>query len=137
MPGSGEPAHVGTDLGDDHLSRQVTDAGDGSQQPDRGAERGEVALHFLVDPVNGSLQRINLAQMEPQQEAMPLVEPLRSEAPHANRSAGALTPRCTRVSKWSGSVSPPISASRMARPETPRILLSTEASLRLASSSVF
>jgi hypothetical protein len=75
VPGSGEPADVGADLGDDHLDRQTTDPGDGSQQPDRGAERDEVTLHLLVDAVNGSLQRINLAQMKPQQEAVPLVEP--------------------------------------------------------------
>ena len=46
MRGGGEAAHVGADLGDDDLRGQVTDAGDGPQQPHRLTERVEVAVHL-------------------------------------------------------------------------------------------
>src|SRR3954466_10464516 len=48
-----EAAHVDADLGDDDLRGQVTEAGDGAQQPDRLTERVEIAVHLLVDLGDG------------------------------------------------------------------------------------
>ncbi len=71
MAGGGEPAHIDADLGNDDLSGQVTDARDGPQQADRLAERVEVAVHLRVDGGDGGIKRINLAQVQAQQEAVP------------------------------------------------------------------
>ena len=71
MAGGGEPAHVGADLGDDDLGGQVTDARDGAQQADRLAERVEVAAHLHVDLGDGGRQRVELPQVQAQQEAVP------------------------------------------------------------------
>ena len=71
MAGGGEAAHVGADLGDDHLRGQVTDARDAPQQPDRLAEKVENAAHLRVGLGNGGIQGLNLAQVQAQQEAMP------------------------------------------------------------------
>src|SRR3954467_795434 len=56
VAGGREAAHVGADLGDDDLRGQVTEAGDGAQQPDRLTERVEIAVHLLVDLGEGGLQ---------------------------------------------------------------------------------
>jgi len=68
----GEPAHVGADLGDDDLGGQVTDAGDGAQQLDRLAERVQAAVHLRVDLGQGGVERVDLAQVQPQQEPVPV-----------------------------------------------------------------
>jgi hypothetical protein len=72
MAGRGEAAHVGADLGDDDLPGEVTDARDGPQLMHRLAERVEIAVHLRVDLGDGGVERINLAQMQAQQEAMAL-----------------------------------------------------------------
>src|SRR3712207_6163544 len=51
VAGGGEAAHVEADLGEDHLRGEVADPGVGAEQPDRVAERVEVALHLGVDLV--------------------------------------------------------------------------------------
>jgi len=66
-----EPAHIDADLGDDDLRCQVTDAWDGAQQADRLAERVEVAVHLRVDLGDGGAQRVELPQVQAQQEAVP------------------------------------------------------------------
>src|SRR5215210_271329 len=70
VPGGGEAAHVGADLGHDHLGTERADAGDGDQQPDRGAKGLEVRFHLSVDLGDRGLQGVDLAQVEPQQEAV-------------------------------------------------------------------
>lgn len=75
MPGGGEAAHVGADFRDDHLRGQITDARDGPQQPHRDPERVEFAVHFRVDLGDGGAERIDLAQVQAQQEAMALGDP--------------------------------------------------------------
>ncbi len=72
MTGGREAAHVGADLGDDHLGGEVTDAGDGPQQPDRVTERVEIALHLRVDPGQRRRERVVLAEVQAQQEAVAL-----------------------------------------------------------------
>src|SRR3954462_5909952 len=72
VAGGREAAHVDADLGDDDLRGQVTDAGDGAQQPDRLTERVEIAVHLLVDLGDGGLQGIDLTQVQAQQEAVAL-----------------------------------------------------------------
>lgn len=79
MPRGGEPVHISetkwfardADLGNDDLRGQVTDAGNGPQQADRPAgsaqadtplRQGEIAVHL----------RVELAQVQAQQEAVPL-----------------------------------------------------------------
>ena len=49
---------------------EVADAGDRAQQPDRGAKGLELALHLPVDLGDRGLERLDLAQMQAQQEAM-------------------------------------------------------------------
>ncbi len=67
MAGGREAAHVDADLGDDDLRGQVTEAGDGAQQPDRLTERVEIAVHLVVDLGDGGLQSIDLTQVQAQQ----------------------------------------------------------------------
>ena len=71
MAGGRETAHVDADLGHDDLGGQVTDARDGPQQADRLAERVEVAVHLRVDLGNRGGQRVELPQVQAQQEAVP------------------------------------------------------------------
>src|SRR4029450_13599197 len=127
-----EAAHVGTDLGDDAPGGEVADAGDGAQQADRVAERVEVALHFRVDLGQRRRECVILAEVEAEQEARPI-----RAAPGRARVASALPRGGTGASSRSGSRSPATSASRIARPLRPMTSVSTEPSLRLASSSVF
>ena len=68
MTGGGETAHVGADLGDDHLGGEVTDAGDGPQQPDRITEGVEAALHFRVDRDQRRRERVVLAEVDAEVE---------------------------------------------------------------------
>jgi hypothetical protein len=67
-----EASHVGADLGNDDLGGQVTDTRDGPQQADRVTEKVEITVHFRVDLEDGGIEHINVAQMQAQQEAMPL-----------------------------------------------------------------
>ena len=80
MAGVREAAHVDADLGDDDLRGQVTEAGDGAQQPDRLTERVKSAVHLLVDRGDGSLQGIDLTQVQAQQEAVALGDPAGQES---------------------------------------------------------
>ena len=74
MAGGGEAGHVGADLGDDHLRGEVTDAGDGPQLPDGLAKGVETAVRLSVDFGDGGGERVHVAQMQAQQEAMPFGE---------------------------------------------------------------
>ena len=65
-----EAAHVDADLGDDDLSTQITQARMRAQQADHLAKRVEITVHLRVNLPNGGIERINLAQMQTQQEAM-------------------------------------------------------------------
>ena len=60
-----KPAHVGADLGHDHLRGQLTHAWDRAQQSDRLAERVEAAVHLRVDLSQGGIERIDLPQVQP------------------------------------------------------------------------
>jgi hypothetical protein len=72
VSGSGEAGYVDADFGDDHLRGQATDAGDGPQLADRLTERGEIAVHLRVDLAECGIERIHLAQVQTQQEAVPV-----------------------------------------------------------------
>ncbi len=61
MAGGREAAHVGADLGEDHMRGEVTDARDRHQQLHRFPERAEVALHLRVDLHDRSPQPVVLA----------------------------------------------------------------------------
>ena len=87
MTGCGEAAHVGADFGDDDLRGQITDPRDGPQEAHRLAERVETAVHLRVDLGDGGIEAIDLAQMQAQQEAVPL-----SDAPGARRAASPVAP---------------------------------------------
>jgi hypothetical protein len=134
MTGSGEAAHVGADFGDDDLPGEVTDARDGPQLADGLTERVEIAVDLRVDLGDGGVERINLAQMQAQQEAAAFGDaPQECRAQFLRRSLDAALHESEQ--RVSGSLS--INAWRMARPVTPMIWVSTEPSLRVASSSVF
>ena len=70
MRRGGEPAHVGADLGDDDLGAELADAGDGAQLLDGVTKGGEAGLDLPVDSSDGGIERVDLLQMELEQEAM-------------------------------------------------------------------
>src|SRR3981081_4417265 len=70
MPGAGEPAHIGSDLGDDDLRTERTYAGDRADEFDGGAKGREVSLDFGIDGRNRAIELIDLPEMELEQKTM-------------------------------------------------------------------
>jgi len=134
MPKTWEPAHVGANLSEENASRQFPYAWNAGQDRNQFAKGGEVGLDLLIDFGDGPVQRIDLLKMEAQQEAM---MPRYTASQSLPKTAGeALIRLLARPASRSGSVSPAISASIMARPLAPMTSEMTESSLMLASSSV-
>lgn len=77
MAGTREAAHIGADLGQDHLRGEVTDARDRRRHLHHLTGRAEVALHLRVDRRNGLPQPVVLAQVHAEQEAMMVADPAR------------------------------------------------------------
>ena len=75
MSRRGEAAHVGADLGQNDFSGERADARDGREQRDRLTERVEVALHLGVDGGDGGGQRVDLAEVQAEQEAVVRARP--------------------------------------------------------------
>ena len=130
-----KPAHIGSDLGKKDTSRQFANTGHAGQDRYQRAKGRAVGLDLLIDLRNGTVQRGDLLQMQPQQEpVMPRHTPRNASL---SKAGDALIRLLARPANRSGSLSPAISASIMARPLAPIISEMTELSLMLASSSVF
>jgi hypothetical protein len=69
MPRGGKPRHVRADLGHDDTGGGFTDAGHRREDLDVFAKRAEVLLHPRFQPANGLVQRIDLSQVELDEEA--------------------------------------------------------------------
>jgi hypothetical protein len=64
VAGGGETAHIGADLGEDHLGTQGADARDGAQQLDRCAKGREPGLDLFVDLGDRRFQGLHLPQVQ-------------------------------------------------------------------------
>ena len=91
VAGGGEAAHVEADLGEDDLGGELTDAGDGGEERDRFAERAEVALHLRVDGGDGGGERVDLAEVQAEEEAVVRARPAGQGG--ADRLGARLDPR--------------------------------------------
>lgn len=69
-----ESAHVDADFAADHLRAQIAHAMDAAQLTHRITKRGEITVHLLVDLGDSVRQGIDLAQMQPQQEAVAVID---------------------------------------------------------------
>ena len=70
MGGGGEAAHVGADLGEDDGGRERAHAGDGGQPRGGLAERFEALAQLGVDLGDGGVDRIRLAEVDPEQQTL-------------------------------------------------------------------
>jgi len=70
MARSGKPAHVHADLGDDHPRDRFTDPGHRRQPVGRLAKREQHLVSLPLHVLHGRTQRINLRQVQLQQETM-------------------------------------------------------------------
>src|SRR6266851_1159489 len=128
-----ETAHVHAELGYKHLGRALIDPGDRVQLHQVLGEWGEPALDFLAHHTDRFLQIIHVGQQLMTRNAWCG----RKRPASAWRKAGSFLrnlPRA-RSASTSGSVVPCTSASSIARPDTPRMLVATDASLIPASCS--
>ena len=70
MPSGGESAHLDADLRRDDLGAESADAGDRGQEFDGSAKGGQIGVHLPIDLHDRSVERIDLLQMEAEQEAV-------------------------------------------------------------------
>ena len=91
MPGGGEAAHVEADLREDDLGGELSDAGHGDEQSERLAERAELALHLRVDGGDGGGERVDLTEMQAEEEAVMRARPAGQGG--ADRLGARLDPR--------------------------------------------
>jgi hypothetical protein len=135
MTRGGEAAHVGADLGDDHLRGDPADASDLIQPVGRLRERGDRLLDLGVEFGDVGAGLVDAVKHGGQQEGLVVGEVageglLQQAALGAQAGAGQLRQRL-------GSRSPAIRAASMSRPETPKLSEATTDSLIWASSSSF
>jgi hypothetical protein len=93
-------------------------------------------VDLLVDAGDGRIEGVDLVQMQLEQEAVMLGHPAAQRAASSS-SAEAWMRRWASAARAWGMVWPAIKASMMRRPLRPRMSVTTESSLMLASSSVF
>ncbi len=70
MPGGREAAHIAADLGQDDFGAEDADAGNGGQELDGGAKGLDLGVDLLIDLFDCRVDRVDLLQMQAQQEAM-------------------------------------------------------------------
>jgi hypothetical protein len=70
MRGRGKPAHVGADLRQDDLSAQFADPRDRAQLLDGVTKGSQPGIDLPIDRGDGGIERVDLLQMETEQEAM-------------------------------------------------------------------
>src|SRR5262249_50318444 len=127
VPVAGEDAHVGADLGDDCFGGALLNAGDRAKRLDRRGERAGLLLDHLGEPPDLLVEEVEVG--ENRGDDSPCWGSKRPSS--ASLSAGIFVrslPRASSASS-SGSVVPWQSASRIARPETPRMSVATQSSL--------
>ena len=131
MRGGRELGHVGSDFGQRGHRDAFADAGDGAESGQDRAVGGNVDAVGELGDVRSEL--VDHAQMHADQERVVVAEP----AIQGDDEFALLFRRLIRASeaRASGSVVPATSASRIARPDTPRMSVATEDSLMPASSS--
>ena len=155
--GGGEPAHVEADLGEDHLRRVRADAGDlveavdgaecglghgvdrlaGGRATRRGSTgwaSGIAASNWSMRAVRVSIWVVDLVQQHPGEFGWSSNRP--SRAATKAECLVFIRPRASPASTF-GSRCPAISASIMARPDTPMMSVATADILIRASSSSF
>ena len=99
MPGGRETAHVDADLTDDHRRREVADAGNGGQSRDGGPKGRQTRREFGIDVCDCPLERVDLLEMQAQQQPLRGAEPAlqcrdemlrtgQSEADHVDDDVG-------------------------------------------------
>jgi hypothetical protein len=131
MAWGGEAAHVGADLGDDHLRGDPADPGDLIQPVDRWGERGDLLVDLGLQLGDVGAGLVDARQHPGQQERVVVAEVageglLQLGALGAPAGPGQLRQRL-------GSRSPAMSAASIARPETPKMSEATTLSLIWAS----
>jgi len=72
--GAREAGHVDADLGDDHLSSSLPDAGDGRQRGCRFNKRGHQFVHFLVQAGDHRGQFVDVVEVHAGQEGVVVFE---------------------------------------------------------------
>ena len=98
MAGSREAAHVGADLGDDHLGAELAHPGDRGQLLDGVTKGSKTGIDLPVNLGDAGIERVDLLQMQPEQETMvPLDAPAWGLHPRPGHERPALLPRCARV----------------------------------------
>src|SRR5258705_8286923 len=60
-----EAVHVDADLGNDDLSAEIADAGDGAQDLDRGAKGLDMGVDLLIDLTDSGVDRIDMLKEQP------------------------------------------------------------------------
>ena len=135
MAGSGEDAHVRTDLGDDGRRRHLLDAGYAGQAFDGGAKGRDLRLDALIELGDLGLDLIEQPQMPADEIAMVLAHPARERLDQ--RTAPTFQRRAAQSAILPASVSPAAIAASMRRPLTPIASLRTDESLMLASCRIF
>ena len=75
MSGGREAAHVAADFGEDDASTQFVDAGNGSQELDRGSKGLDLSVDLLIDLSNGSVNRVDMLEEKAQHEPMMVGHP--------------------------------------------------------------
>src|SRR6266545_6288238 len=130
-----EHAHIHPDLGDEHLRRPPIHAGDRVQATHLLRKRGDDLGDVRTQRLDHFVELVEVGQqLTDEKGVMGRKRPAR-----AWRNAGSFLrslPRA-RSAKTSGSPVPRSKASSIARPETPRTSLATDANLMPASSSTF
>jgi hypothetical protein len=62
VSGGREAAHVAADFGEDDASAQLVDAGNGSQELDRGSKGLDLSVDLLIDLSDGCVNRIDMLE---------------------------------------------------------------------------
>ena len=70
----GKIAHVGADLGDDHLGGAPLNAGDGAQQFNGRLERGDALLDRVGEPLDLLVQEVQVGEDRADQQRVQVVE---------------------------------------------------------------
>ncbi|MCA1680322.1 MAG: hypothetical protein LC777_15905, partial [Actinobacteria bacterium] len=74
MPGCGEDAHVGADLGDDDFGGAPLNARDAAQQLNGRIERGDAILDRVREPVDLLIEEVQVREDRPDQQRVQVVE---------------------------------------------------------------
>jgi len=146
VTGGVKAAHVRADLREDGERRQGADAGDRCEQTDQIGKSGLVgpgllihaidpSIDFAIDNPDRRVERVPLAEMQLEKEAVMVGQPPMQRIVQFLRRAFTLA--SARAANLRGSRTPATIASIMRRPLAPMVSLSTESRRMFASVSVF